>query len=396
MKSLWKLVVTGVCLSGLWRPAAAQDATPALAPGGETQPAQDSLQRNTVLDLNNTAGWKLELAPTLSVFTGDGLRLSALSFGNPFGVEVADVDDTLRTQLNLADGTGVVVTAVADGGVAAQAGLKSHDIVLQINDRPVESPENFNTTVADEQGKTATIRVLRQGQPLKIEVTLPQTPHYELALTNQLLSVVDSSASLQHYRIGVTLAEADDTLRSQLRLAAGEGLVVTEVIGDGPAAGAGIKPHDVLIKLDGKRLSTVDAINAQIQEIGERQVALDYIRAGEEQTCDVTPQLSQDGSLLTGVRFWDLSNGQSASSLLLSSVGQTRSTDAAIRWLMAAQPVRDDAPDAQTDVATRIDELKRKLADITESLNALSAALQPPAQEQKPADEPQPGESKPE
>jgi hypothetical protein len=233
---------------------------------------------------------------------------------------------------------------------------------------------------------------------LTVEVTLPKTPQYELAFVDQLLTATAESALTQHYRIGITLAEADDTLRSQLRLAAGEGLVVTEVISDGPAAQAGIKPHDVLTKLDGKRLSTVDNINAQIQEIGERQAPLDFIRAGEERTCDVTPRLSQDEPLLTGVRVWDLSNGQSVSSLLLSSVGEKRSTDAAIRWLMAAQGADAGATESpgKTDIAGQIQELRRKLADITQSLDALSAALQPPPPEEKPADEPQPEEPKPE
>src|SRR5262249_22237534 len=98
----------------------------------------------------------------------------------------------------------------------------------------------------------------------------------------------------QHYRIGVTLSEADEPLRSQLRLAAGEGLVVTDVVKDSPAAGAGIQKNDVLIKLDGKRLTSVDAINKQVQEIKDRKVAVALIRAGNEIVCEVTPRLTSE------------------------------------------------------------------------------------------------------
>jgi S1-C subfamily serine protease len=81
-------------------------------------------------------------------------------------------------------------------------------------------------------------------------------------------------ADAERYRIGVTLSEADDTLRTQLRLAAGEGLVVTDVVPDSAATAAGIQVNDVLTVLDGKRLTTVEAINAQVQEIKDRLVEL--------------------------------------------------------------------------------------------------------------------------
>jgi membrane-associated protease RseP (regulator of RpoE activity) len=339
----------------------------------------------------------VELVPTLSVIDGDGLQLSALAWGNPFGVDVAAVDNALRSQLNIAEGTGVVITSVADESEAAKAGLKPHDIVLQINDQAVDSPEGFNQTLSEVQGQEIKLSLLRQGQPLNINVTLPRKTQYELALASQLLAANALSESLRQYRIGVTLAEADDTLRSQLRLAAGEGLVVTEVVNDSPAAGAGIRPHDVLIKLDGKRLSTVENVNAQIQEIGERQVSLDYVRAGEERTCDVTPKFSQDAALKR-IKFWNLGEGQSTSSQLLYSIGHQRQADLAIRWLAAGNAFDEHAaaPAATTDVAGQINELKQKLAEITKSLDALAATLQSPARESKPADEPTPDEAQPE
>ncbi len=387
MKPVLKFTIHGWCVCALLSQiTTAQEAAPEAA-------------QETAAQQPDGAVLELTVEPDGRFLAESGLlRLAPVTYGNPFGVDVAAVDDVLRSQLDISEETGIVITAVADDSEAARAGLKPHDIVLKINDQSIAGPDNFNAAIAAEQGKAVTIQGLRRGQPLAIEATLPKTPQYELAFVDQLLTATAESALTQHYRIGVTLAEADDTLRSQLRLASGEGLVVTEVISDGPAAQAGIKPHDVLTKLDGRRLSTVDNINAQIQEIGEQQAPLDFIRAGEERTCDVTPRLSQDESPLSGVWFWDLSNGKSASSLLLSSVGEKRSTDAAIRWLMAAQGADAGATESpgKTDIAGQIEELKRKLADITQSLDALSAALQPPPSAEKPADEPQSEEPKPE
>ena len=90
----------------------------------------------------------------------------------------------------------------------------------------------------------------------------------------------------------MTLAQADDALRSQLRLAQGEGLVVTEVVADSPAAKAGLKQHDVLTQLDGKRLTTVEACNAQIQEIKDRKVTATLSAGARNPTVELSPQLS--------------------------------------------------------------------------------------------------------
>ena len=63
------------------------------------------------------------------------------------------------------------------------------------------------------------------------------------------LAIERSLGTNDRYRIGVTLSEADDTLRSHLKLAASEGLVVTEVVNDSPAAKMGVKLHDVLTEV---------------------------------------------------------------------------------------------------------------------------------------------------
>jgi membrane-associated protease RseP (regulator of RpoE activity) len=381
MTRLWKLLPAVVSLYWLAGSVGlAQEPSP--ESGAPTETPRKVLQ----IDSDGGVGLSLQLEPTLSVVTGDGLRLSNLTVGSPFGVDVSALDPALRAQLDIADDQGVVVTAVADGSDAAKAGVQQHDIVLRIGEQPVASSERFNELISAEQGKGAVFHLMRRGQPQTIEVNLPSVPQYELALTDQLLTVWDTSQSLQHYRIGVTLDEADDTLRSQLRLAAGEGLVVTEVIGDGPAATAGIKPHDVLVKLDGKRLSTVDNINAQIQEIGEKPVALDYIRAGQEQTCEVTPLLSQGATYQTVSGL--LGDAVTAQRNVLWSVRGNGQTGALVQWFRAADGINqpDAESTAQTDAAAQIEEIQRQLREISKVVGSLGATLQAPSTGEQPGD----------
>ncbi|HUE75128.1 MAG TPA: PDZ domain-containing protein [Pirellulaceae bacterium] len=216
---------------------------------------------------------------------------------NDLGVDVGEVQPALQAQLNLPEGTGLAVTGVPAEGPGAAAGLKPHDILLSVGGAKVGNSEQLMEALKNAEGRSVKIEILRQGKPLTLEAT-PKKPHFaEFALSGMKVTDfdVDGGTLLKlkqepRYRIGVVLSEADDTLRAQVGLAAGEGLIVTEVFPDTPAAKAGIQPHDVLVILDGKRLSTVDAVNAQIQEIQEREVELKLLRGGKELLLKIAPQ----------------------------------------------------------------------------------------------------------
>jgi membrane-associated protease RseP (regulator of RpoE activity) len=311
-------------------------------------------------------------------------RIAVPAFGNLAGVEVAAVGPALRSQLELADGVGVVVTNIAPESEAAKAGIQQHDIVLKIDDTTIASPAQFNQLLSGEPGKKLKVTVSRKGKPLSIEITLAKPSDFELlgrpvAYPGFLYSALsDVRLEPPSYRIGVTLAEADDTLRSQLKLAAGEGLVVTDVLPDSPAAKAGIQRHDVLTRLDGKRLSSVEKINAQFQELKDRAAKLAFLRGGEEKTCEVAAQLSApaDGRYLDEAwlgepvarrdRIAAFLSEAGADSYLLSRDGHS----GRLRWHAAATP---------TPAGDQIAALKKQLAEMQKALEALEATLHAPA-----------------
>ncbi len=234
------------------------------------------------------------------------LRLTSATYGNQLGIDIAELDGALRAQLGIEGDIGVLVTGVSSESEAAKSKLVQHDIILKIDEQPVSGTKQFNDLMGTLPGKTAQFHILRKAKPATVSVTLSKAPVYEFATEFVNIATVPETATLgvalndlaveRHYRIGVTLAEADEVLRSQLRLATGEGLVVTDVLADSAAAKAGIQRHDVLTKLDGKRLTAVEAANAQIQEIKDRSVAIALYRAGNEVVLTVTPRLTDEPS----------------------------------------------------------------------------------------------------
>ncbi len=62
--------------------------------------------------------------------------------------------------------------------------------------------------------------------------------------------------------VGVSMREMDGTLSKALGLAAGKGVLVQEVVADGPAEKAGIKQGDVILKVDGTDVSSGSQVQA--------------------------------------------------------------------------------------------------------------------------------------
>jgi C-terminal processing protease CtpA/Prc len=248
-----------------------------------------------------TAGW----------LDGDVLLLYGTRSANGLGIDVVPAEAALRAQLGLKEDVGLVVTSAAPETIGAKAGLKQHDVLVRVGDEKVGDLQRLSELLESADGKAVKLHVLRGGKPLQIEAMPKKPQQLNISLEN-FEGLVDPRLVTVHrerYRIGVHLAEADDTLRAHLRLAQSEGLVVTGVVNDSAATQAGIQEHDVLTVLDGKRVTTVEAVNAQIQEIKDRQVELRLLRGGKEITFQLAPRKSNEASYEHMMGFEDMAGG---------------------------------------------------------------------------------------
>jgi C-terminal processing protease CtpA/Prc len=87
------------------------------------------------------------------------------------GVMLNPVDDALRAHLELPEGQGQIATQVVGGSPAAKAGVKTHDILLEMGGKPIDSPETLIAQVQASKGKATPLKLLRAGKPLTIEIT---------------------------------------------------------------------------------------------------------------------------------------------------------------------------------------------------------------------------------
>ena len=315
----------------------------------------------------------------------------SLIAANGLGIDVAVPEAALRTQLGLAEGKGLVVTSVPDESCGKKAGLKVHDIVLQVYGHDTGDLKTLGEMLDAVSGQPVKIKVLRGGKTMELDAT-PQKPELaHVRLRTYLSDAGDGLAVVAQdaYRIGVTLAEADDTLRAHLRLAAGEGLVVTDVVAESAAAAAGILQNDVLVVLDGKRLTTVEAVNAQVQELKDKSVELRLLRGGKEVALPIAARKTQEAAFVDKpITFWDTKSCQRCHAN--PHVDQSHAHAA---WRLNANKsvwtdgstvrlwghILDTAPTQTAPAAPQeqINALKSQLAEMQKTLSALEAALAP-------------------
>lgn len=80
------------------------------------------------------------------------------------GVGLENINDYYRDRLNLPDDIkGVVVTNVDENSAAGEAGLRTGDVIVEINRRGVEDLDDLRGTLADIEGDTVVVVIYREG-----------------------------------------------------------------------------------------------------------------------------------------------------------------------------------------------------------------------------------------
>jgi hypothetical protein len=88
--------------------------------------------------------------------------------------------EVLRTHLQLAEGVGIVIEDVVPGSPAEKAGLRRHDVLLDVGGEQISDMAVLQKAVVDSHGKAIELKVIRLAKEETISVT-PEAPPADLA-----------------------------------------------------------------------------------------------------------------------------------------------------------------------------------------------------------------------
>ena len=89
------------------------------------------------------------------------------------GINIGEVDNAIAKSLGMDKPKGIIIQGIVEDGAASQADLKSGDIILEIDGREVNRPNELQSYVASlTAGTTVKLKIFRDGNTLERKVTL--------------------------------------------------------------------------------------------------------------------------------------------------------------------------------------------------------------------------------
>lgn len=178
------------------------------------------------------------------------------------GILIQDMDASVASGLGLKDTRGSLVTEVMPTGPAGKAKIQAGDVIVRFDGKPVGSSRELRWLASNAGvGRTVPVEVQREGKAIAVAVTLSAL---DQRTTGGKAPKVEALAQGQ---LGMGIATLTPELQSKYGTEAREGVVVTDIAPDSPAANAGIRVGDVVQKLGKSPTPDVDALQAALSRM---------------------------------------------------------------------------------------------------------------------------------
>jgi serine protease Do len=207
------------------------------------------------------------------------------------GVMVQEVTPDLAEAIGLDVAEGALVANVVEGGPAEDAGLQQGDVILSFAGTDIAEMRDLPRVVANTQvGNDVEVKLWRDGRTETLEVEVGR-------MEPQTASLAQPEAQEQEEQLaeslGAKLAAVDRDTADRFDLPAEtEGVVVITVEPDSPAAEAGLRPGDLIRRIDNEQVTTVEQVSASLAEAaqGQRSALMLVERAGNPLFLGVKPR----------------------------------------------------------------------------------------------------------
>jgi serine protease Do len=197
-------------------------------------------------------------------------------------LEFGDSDELKQGQIVLALGNPLGLdNSVSLGVVSAVARqIRTDDPMVYIQtDAPI-NPGNSGGPLVDADGHVVGINTFiltQSGGSEGIGFAIPSN------LAKQVFGQLRTQGHVHRAQLGLFAETITPPLAEGLDLATDHGVVVSDVRSEGAADHAGIKPDDIITAANGRRLASVQELNAMVYRLAPGSKVTLHIQRGEEQ-----------------------------------------------------------------------------------------------------------------
>ena len=277
-----------------------------------------------VLALAGTASAERQRVVAVHAVAANGQRGSVTPSAQGYlGIGFHDLTDDQMAALHVR-GSRVEVDMVDHDGPAGKAGLHAHDIIVSLNGQIVASSEALHRMIHDAgAGVSVVLSVVRQGSTMNVSAQLADREEVarealkKMAAPDPLLADDPPSpaprggenfvapapaahsqgflSSMLHSSpyTGVALEELGPQLAVYFGCTAGTGLLVHTVLDNSPAATAGLRAGDVVLKADAVSLRSVADWTKHVHTTRGQAIVLVVLRDKQTVTMTLVPDLKK-------------------------------------------------------------------------------------------------------
>jgi serine protease Do len=246
------------------------------------------------------------------------------------GIDFRDVGDEQVAQLKLKDTRGAEIIRVDHDAPAGKMGLREHDVVLQMNGVAIDGEEQLRRMLRDcPPGRTVVMTIARDGQTIVTSAPMadraelekqaweqhvagPQAPAFAMPsgeLTPSTPAPASSPSFTSRYSksflgslltsptyTGLMLELVGPQLGSFFGVNNG-GLLIRSVADNSPAAMAGLKAGDVVLKANANPVGNLGRWTKTVREAKGKPIAIVIMRDRQEKLLILTPDVKHKSSL---------------------------------------------------------------------------------------------------
>jgi Do/DeqQ family serine protease len=154
---------------------------------------------------------------------------------------------------------GVLIEEVLEGGPAANAGLRSGDVILRLGRHEIEDAQALRFRLAIRSlGDTVKLTVFRNGERLMLPLELVPPPDFPRR------DITDLEG--RHPLLGAKVANLNPALVAELGIdTEASGVMILKIQRNSPAAQYGFKPGDIILEINGVEIAKVKDLKRFVQ-----------------------------------------------------------------------------------------------------------------------------------
>jgi serine protease Do len=179
------------------------------------------------------------------------------------GISMNDVTPDNSTFFNLPDATGAIVSQVTPDSPASRAGLKSGDVLRELNGKQIKNGGQLQVLVSQTApGSEIKLGILRDGKPESLTLKVGEYKSDKQVAENE------GDGSQKRGKLGLGVGDLTPDMRQQMNIPSQvKGAAVQSVRPDSPAEDAGLAPGDVIQEVDRKPVANAQEFANDVHRV---------------------------------------------------------------------------------------------------------------------------------